>query len=257
MNHPHKFKAIVIDDEYPARLMIKNLTCNYADVIDLVGEAKSGNEGIKLINETFPDLVFLDINMPDINGFELLTKIKHQPFIIFTTAYEQYAIKAFETNSIDYLVKPIEEKRFAQSILKLQRFVKNNDPYSYLVQLKKVFLELQQAKTATAIAIKVGDKFIFIRLEEVAYLEAKEKYVYVVTVENREYLSDTRLTEFEETLPGNFIRVQKSFIINKERIFEIHKYFGNRLIITMSDKKKTRIKSGNTYISEIRESLGL
>jgi two-component system, LytTR family, response regulator len=257
MNHPHKFKAVIIDDEYPARLMIKNLASNFAAVIEITGEAKSGREGIKLINETFPDLVFLDINMPDMNGFELLTKIEHQPFIIFTTAYEQYAIKAFETNSIDYLVKPIEEKRFAQSMLKLQRFVKNKDPYSDLQQLKQVFLEFQQVKKITAIPIKIGEKFIFVRLEDVAYLEAKEKYVFVVTLENIEYLSDTRLTEFEETLPENFIRVQKSFIINKEHIFEIHKFFGNRLIIAMKDKKKTRIKSGSTYIGDIRESLGL
>ena len=81
--------------------------------------------------------------------------------------------------------------------------------------------------------------------------------MYVVTLENMEYLSDTRLTEFEQTLPENFIRVQKSFIVNKEHIFEIHKFFGNRLIISMSDKKKTKIKSGSTYIEKIRESLGL
>ena len=197
--------------------------------------------------------------MPNINGFELLTKIKHQPFIIFTTAYEQYAIKAFETNSIDYLVKPVEEKRFAQSIQKLQRFVKNNIHHSDIEQLKNLFIEFHQNKkvTATAIPIKIGDRFILIRLEDVAYLEAKEKYVYVVTAENKEHLSDTRLAEFEEILPARFIRVQKSFIINKDRITEIHKYFGNRLIITMNDKNKTRIKTGITYITQIRESLGL
>lgn len=92
MNHPHKFKAVIMDDEYPARLMIKNLAGNFADLIELTGEAKSGTEGIKLINEILPDLIFLDINMPDMNGFELLAKINHQPFVIFTTAYEQYAI---------------------------------------------------------------------------------------------------------------------------------------------------------------------
>lgn len=257
MSNPHKLKAIVVDDEYPARLIIKNLIDNHTDFIELTGEAKNGNEAIKLINETLPDLIFLDINIPGINGFDLLTRIKHQPFIIFTTAYEQYAVKAFETNCIDYLIKPIEEKRFAQSMLKLRRFVKTNAPHPDLIQLKNLFSELQPIKKATVIPIKTGDKFIFIRLEDVAFLEAKDKYVYVITTENAEYLSDTRLTEFEETLPENFIRVQKSFIINKERILEIHKYFGNRLIIIMNDKKKTRITSGITYIVHIRESLGL
>ncbi|MDB5091751.1 MAG: response regulator transcription factor [Mucilaginibacter sp.] len=257
MNYPHKLKAIVIDDEYPARLMIKNLAGNHSDVIDIIGEAKNGSEAIKLIDETHPDLIFLDINMPNINGFELLTKIRHQPFIIFTTAYEQYALKAFEANSIDYLIKPIEEKRFAQSISKLQGFLNSNTQYSDLIHLKNLFSELQPIKKPTAIPIKIGDKFIFIRLEDVAYLEAKEKYVYVVTTQNAEYLSDTRLAEFEETLPKNFIRVQKSFIINKDHISEVHKYFGNRLIIIMNDKNKTRITSGITYIVNIRMSLGL
>ncbi len=257
MKQSNKYVAIVVDDEYPARLMIKTLISNHSDVIDLVGEAKNAIEAMKLIDETKPDLVFLDINMPGINGFELLTRVRHQPFVIFTTAYEQYAIKAFETNSIDYLVKPIDEKRFAQRMIKLQSFTKNKMQYPDLSHLNKLFSELQHAKKAKAIPIKIGDKFIFIRLEDVIYLEAKEKFVYVITSENAAHLSDTRLTEFENILPENFIRVQKSFIVNKERILEIHKYFGNRLIFTMNDKNRTRITSGITFINEIRDKLGL
>ena len=256
MSRPHKFKAIVIDDEYPARLMIKSLISNHIDIIELVGEAKNESEAIRLIKETRPDLLFLDIDIPNSSGFEILTKIDHQPFVIFTTAYEQYAVKAFEAKSIDYLIKPIEEKRFAQSMLKLQLFAGSSPPHSDLIQLKKLLAELQPVKKATAIPIKIGEKFIFLRLEEVSHLEAKEKYVYVITTESVEYLSDTRLTEFEETLPMNFIRVQKSFIVNTAHILEVHKYFGNRLIICMNDKKRTRITSGITYIGNIRQSLG-
>jgi two-component system LytT family response regulator len=126
-----------------------------------------------------------------------------------------------------------------------------------LAQLKIIFSELKQPKKATALPIKKGDKIILLKLEDVIYLEAKEKYVFVVTQDNKEHLSDTRLSEFEELLPANFIRVQKSFIINKDRIVEIHKHFGNRLILTMDTKNRTRITSGITYIEQIRNDLGL
>jgi two-component system LytT family response regulator len=251
-----KYSALVIDDEYPARLMIKDLAVNHKDTIDIIAEAKNGREAIQLINELRPDVIFLDVTMPDISGFDVLSKIDHQPFVIFTTAYEQYAMKAFETNSVDYLIKPIEESRFARSIQKLQRFSGTSDQVD-LAQLKIIFSELKQPKKATALPIKKGDKIILLKLEDVIYLEAKEKYVFVVTQDNKEHLSDTRLSEFEELLPANFIRVQKSFIINKDRIVEIHKHFGNRLILTMDTKNRTRITSGITYIEQIRNDLGL
>jgi two-component system LytT family response regulator len=257
MSHPHKFRAIVIDDEYPARLMIKSLVGNHLDIIELVGEAKNETDAIHLIKNTHPDLLFLDINIPNSNGFEILTKIDYQPFVIFTTAYEQYAVKAFEAKSVDYLIKPIEEDRFSQSMRKLQLLAGSSLPHSDLIQMKKFLEELQPVKKATAIPIKIGEKFIFLRLEDVSHLEAKEKYVYVITTESVEYLSDNRLTEFEKTLPTNFIRVQKSFIVNTAHVLEVHKYFGNRLIICMNDKKRTRITSGITYIGNIRQSLGL
>ena len=194
--------------------------------------------------------------MPGINGFELLSAINHQPFVIFTTAYEQYAVKAFETNSIDYLLKPIEEKRFDLSIQKLQRFIKANKT-NELTQIKNLFSELHQTKKPSAIPIKTGNKFILLRFEEVAYLEAKDKYVYVITSSGKQHLSDTRLNEFEQTLPAIFLRVHKSCIINTAYITEIHKYFGNRLIITLNDNKRTKFTSGITYIEKIRENLGL
>ena len=253
----NKIRAIVVDDESPARLMMKQLIRPHSDAVEIIAEAKDGKTAIKLINEMNPDVIFLDINIPDIGGFEILSKIKYQPFIIFTTAYEQYAIQAFETNSIDYLVKPIDEKRFAQSVRKLQLFVKNNDPQTDLVRLKNLFSELQHNKKPTTIPITIGDKIILLRLEDVVYLEAKEKYVYIITGDSKEYISDSRLVEFEETLPSNFLRVQKSFIVNKNRISEIHKFFGNRFIIIMDDKNKSRITSGVTYVNRIRESLGL
>jgi two-component system LytT family response regulator len=251
-----KYKAIIIDDEYPARVMVKDLAAPHKDSLDIIAEAGSGREAIVLIDELLPDVIFLDITLPDMTGFDMLLKIRHQPFIIFTTAYEHYAIRAFETNSIDYLVKPIEESRFGKSIQKLQRLSGAPGPM-HIAQLAHFFLELKQPTKATALPIKTGDKIILLKFGDVVYIEAKEKYVFVVTGDKKEYLSDTRLSEFEEILPANFIRVQKSFIINKDKILEIHKHFGNRLILIMDDKNRTRIRSGVTYIHQIRSNLGL
>ena len=116
------YKAIVIDDEPAARRLMKNLLQEYSDIVTVIAEAGNGREAIEKIEELNPDLIFLDIQMPDLTGFEVIEKLSRKPNIIFTTAYEQYAIKAFETFSIDYLLKPIKEERLKQSIEKLKQF---------------------------------------------------------------------------------------------------------------------------------------
>ena len=116
------FKAIVIDDEPAARRLMKSLLNSHQDVVEVIGEAGNGREAIAKIQELRPDVIFLDIQMPDLTGFEVIEQLEIKPNIIFTTAYEQYAIKAFETFSIDYLLKPIKEERLEQSIAKLKQF---------------------------------------------------------------------------------------------------------------------------------------
>src|ERR1041385_1761516 len=116
------FKTILIDDEPAARRLMKNLLLEHSDVVEIVGEASNGKEAIDKIEKLRPDLIFLDIQMPDLTGFEVIEQLSEKPNIIFTTAYEQYAVKAFETFSIDYLLKPIKEERLAQSIEKLKQF---------------------------------------------------------------------------------------------------------------------------------------
>ena len=116
------FKAIVIDDEPAARRLMKSLLNSHQDVVEVIGEAGNGREAIAKIQELRPDVIFLDIQMPDLTGFEVIEQLDVKPNIIFTTAYEQYAIKAFETFSIDYLLKPIKEERLEQSIAKLKQF---------------------------------------------------------------------------------------------------------------------------------------
>src|SRR6185436_2793653 len=143
------FKTIVIDDEPAARRLMKNLLQEHSDVVEIIDEASNGKEALEKIEQLRPDLIFLDIQMPDLTGFEVIEKLQHKPNIIFTTAYEQYAIKAFETFSIDYLLKPIKEERLNQSIQKLKQFGKSESPLD-ITGLQQMIAQLKTPQKATA-----------------------------------------------------------------------------------------------------------
>lgn len=251
-----EYTAIIVDDEGPARLMIHNLLENYKSSIQVLGEAQNGNKAIEIIEEKKPDLVFLDIHMPDMNGFEMLSRLTWQPMIIFTTAFDQYALDAFRENSVDYLIKPIEEDRFDLSIQKLLRFGTINREVD-INNMLKVFNQLQHKKEMSALPVKIGQKILLVRFTEIIYCKSCDGYVSLFTNLGKEYITDLNLQELEDKLPESFLRVQKSYIVNKDKIKEIQRYFNNRLILILDDKNYTKITSGTNYINEIREALGL
>jgi two-component system LytT family response regulator len=250
------FKAIVIDDEPAARRLIKSLLLDYSDTVIVIDEAGNGREAIKKIEELKPDLIFLDIQMPDLTGFEVIEQLNHKPNIIFTTAYEQYAIKAFDTFSIDYLLKPIKEERLQQSIEKLKKFGILNQSFD-LSGLQEVIKQLQTPHKSTALSIKTGDRITLLKYENIAYLEAQDKYVFIFTSEGQKHLTDQSLTTLSLKLPPQFYRIQKSFIINKDKIKEMHRHFNGRYLFVMDDKPGTRLTSGRTYHDSIRSEFGL
>src|SRR6187401_1554743 len=157
-----QYKAIVIDDEPAARRLMKSLLAEYKDVVEVIDEAGNGGEALEKIERLKPDLIFLDIQMPDFTGFEVIEKLNHKPNIIFTTAYEQYAIKAFETFSIDYLLKPIKEERLNHSIEKLKLLGKLNTSIN-LAGLQDVIKQFQAPPKTTALTIRSGDRIILLR----------------------------------------------------------------------------------------------
>lgn len=250
------FKAIVIDDEPAARRIMKSLLSAFADTVSVIEEAGNGREAIEKIEALKPDLIFLDIQMPDLTGFEVIEKLTHKPNIIFTTAYEQYAIKAFETFSIDYLLKPVREERLAQSIQKLKSFGRISSTID-ISGLQEIIRQFQAPQKATALPIKTGDRIILLRYESIVYMEAQDKYVYIFTVDGTKYLTDNSLTALSEKLPPQFYRIQKSYIINKDRIREMHRHFNGRYLFVMDDKAGSRLTSGRTYHDLIRSDFGL
>jgi two-component system, LytTR family, response regulator len=251
-----KFKALVVDDEPAARRLMKTMLAEHADSVEIVGDAGNGGEAVRLIKELKPDVVFLDIQMPDFTGFEVLEKLDSKPNIIFTTAYEQYAIKAFENFSIDYLLKPIKAERLVQSLEKMKEFGKLNQPID-LLNLREMIEQIKAPKKATAIPIKIGDRIILLRFENITHFEAHDKYVFIFTQDGQKHLTDQTLTALVEKLPDQFLRVQKSFIINKEKIKEIHKHFNGRFVITMEDKTRTQIITGLTFNESIKAAFDI
>jgi len=254
MNHP--YKAIVIDDEPAARRLIKSLLQEHSQVVEIIGEAGNGREALAAIESLKPDLIFLDIQMPDLNGFELVEQLSYHPNIIFTTAYEQYAIKAFDTFSIDYLLKPIKEERLHQSIGKLKQFGRLNQGLD-MPGLQDIIKQFKVPHKATALPIKTGDRITLLRFENIIYLEAQDKYVYIFNSDNQKFLTDQSLTALEEKLPTQFFRIQKSYIINKEKIKELHRHFNGRYLFIMDDKPATRLTSGRTFYDLIKTEFGL
>lgn len=194
--------------------------------------------------------------MPDLTGFEVIERLRHKPNIIFTTAYEQYAIKAFETFSIDYLLKPIKEERLAQSIEKLKKFGRLNTMID-VSGLQEIIKQIQAPKQATALSIRIGDRIILLRYEQIIFLEAQDKYVYIYTADGQKHITDHTLSSLAEKLPAQFFRIQKSFLINKDRIKEMHRHFNGRYMFVMDDKVNTRITSGRTYYEDIKAEFGL
>lgn len=240
-----KFKAILIDDEEPALSRLKRLLKPYADVIEAVDTAMDGAEAIEKINFHKPDLIFLDIQMPEYSGFEVLERVNHFPFVIFLTAYDEYALKAFETNSIDYLLKPVEPGRFKKAVDKLTNITSGglNNFSEKLSEVIKGF----KASSLKRLTVKTGDRFKLLSPGEIFYFKALDKYVEVNTFE-KSYLITKTLSQLEDELPGeSFARVHRSYIVNLNCINEIVKMFGGSYKIKLKNKEKDEIPVSRGY----------
>lgn len=210
-------KAIIIDDEPLARFVVQEYLQSFNE-IELVQECGDGFEGLKAIQQHGPQLLFLDIQMPKINGFEMLELIEQPPAVIFTTAFDEFAIKAFEANAIDYLLKPFSRERFDKAVHKFL-----NDAPMQKVQ-KLVLEEPLLSEQAQRIVVKNGGKIKIIPFADVQYFEAADDYVKIYTAEGT-FLKNKTLGYFEKALnPALFVRTHRSYIINVQQITRIEPY---------------------------------
>jgi two-component system LytT family response regulator len=250
------YTSIIIDDEELARNRLRRMLEEHSQIIEVIDEATNGFDALQKIEVLKPQVIFLDIQMPGMSGFELLEKLEYLPVVIFTTAYDKYALKAFETNTIDYLLKPIDADRLKASVQKIEKFV-NKQNKEELTQLVNMVKQMKPVKEVTSLPVKLGDRIILVRLSEVAYLEAKDKYVTIHTLNGKEHITDISLKTMEERLPEYFMRVHRAYIINKNQVLELQKFFQGKLIVVLNDHDNTRIPCSSMYSELLKENLDL
>ena len=213
-------KVIIIDDEPLARSIVKEYLQKHPQ-LELMQECGDGFEGLKAIQQHQPDLIFLDIQMPKITGFEMLELIEQPPSVIFTTAFDEYAIKAFEAHAIDYLLKPFDQDRFDKAITKWKEQKPNSTEKSTQDLLETASLSPSQSQR---IVVKNGSKIKIIPAHDVLYLEAADDYVKIHTPEGY-FLKNKTMNHFEQSLDGEqFVRTHRSYIVNVQQITRIDPY---------------------------------
>lgn len=243
-------KALIIDDEPLARSLINEYLQAFPQ-IEVATECNDGFEGVKAIMQYKPDFIFLDIQMPKINGFEMLELVDAPPAVIFTTAFDEYAIKAFEAHAIDYLLKPFSQERFGRAVEKfLQSFTK---PAQTSPEARLTSIQLPQQ--AERIVVKNGSKIKIIMLHQVGYIEAADDYVKIHTADGV-FLKNKTMAFYEQLLPANsFVRTHRSYLVNVQEITRLDPYEKeNHVAILKSGAKIPVSKAG---YSKLKTVLGL
>ena len=238
-------KVIIVDDEEPARKLIKEFLQLHKDFI-IVAECNNGVDAVKNINTFKPDLVFLDIQMPGLTGFEVLQKLEEMPQIIFSTAYDQFAFKAFEVNAIDYLLKPFKQERFDEAI---ERIMINDK--SYLSQIQTLVNGLNEKEIyLTNILVSIRNRLINIPVNTIIYIQADGNYAKLI-LEKGAHLTSYGLSKLEEKLnPQQFIRVHRSTLININNVKEAYSYPSSYELIMSNGEM---VKVSRSYLDNIRK----
>ena len=233
--------VILIDDEVPARNLLRKYISQYGS-LQIIGECKNGEEAIDGINRLKPDLAFLDIQMPGKTGFEVLQEISFFPKIIFSTAYDQYALAAFNANAVDYLLKPYTKERFEQAVQKALEINRNKN-------MQQLTEHLFPQSFPPRILVEAGNRLLSVSLQDVIWLEAEGDYTKIHT-ERQTFLSNKGISELEQRLnPRYFQRVHRSAIIALQAIQEVHKEASGLQIIL---KNKAHIKVSRSYAEAFR-----
>ena len=244
-------KAVLIDDEPLARSIVKEYLKQYPQ-IDIVQECDNGFEGVKSIMQQQPDIIFLDIQMPRINGFEMLELVENPPAIIFTTAYDEFAIKAFETHAIDYLLKPFSRERFDKAIQKyLSR--QNNSSASNTEALLET--TAQSPVQSNRVVVRIAGKIKIIPIHDIIYLEAADDFVKIHTKEGS-FLKNKTMNHFEKVLdPQQFVRTHRSFIVSIPEITRIDPYEKDNHVAVI--RSGVSIPVSKTGYARLKTVLGL
>jgi two-component system LytT family response regulator len=242
--------CLIIDDEKLARDLLNEYLESFPE-IEILGECAKGNEAVEKIDKLKPDLIFLDVQMPGMNGFDVLAEIDHDPYVIFTTAYDQYAIKAFESNAVDYLLKPLDEERFRVAVnraLKQKKLEQSN-----IGDLLDSIRSERKASYDSHIFVQKSEKLFNLPVDEIVYLEASGDYT-IISTKADQFVSSSGIGKLDEIMnPDTFIRVHRSTIINLNFLKEIERHFNGGMVVKMQNGKSFPVS--RTYAKAIRKKV--
>ncbi len=252
-----KYRAIVVDDEELAvRRLLRLLRAEPG--VEVAGTAENGRTAIALVEELKPDLLFLDIQMPGCDGFEVIRRLRHKPVVIFTTAYDEYALKAFETSAVDYLLKPVEQDRLHKSLEKLFLLRARDDPDELGRRLDLLLRSLERGSKGsflTRIPAKIGERTLVFAAAEVACFCASDKYTFFLTGD-KEYIVDRTLAELQEQLdPERFVRIHRSAIVNVDHVKEIVTLIGGHYACRLKYQPR-ELPVSRSCVKDLRQALG-
>ena len=243
-------KCVIVDDETLAQELLVEYLSDHVN-IEVVAKCSSGRDAINKIDNLKADLVFLDVQMPGLDGFDVLENINTNPFIIFCTAYDKYAIKAFDNNAIDYLLKPLDKNRFDQAIAKaIDRIQNNESNFMHILEDLNTQEDISYSKN---LFVQKSEKLVNLPITNIVHLEASKDYT-IISTKTEQFVSSTGITKIEEKLdPEMFIRIHRSTIINLQKLVEIEKYGNGNMAARMENGKTFTIS--RSYAKSIKDRI--
>jgi two-component system LytT family response regulator len=259
-------RAYLVDDEPLAIERLARLLGSFP-AVKIAGTSTNPAEALQFLlhpGDAPIDVLFLDIQMPGMNGFELLAKLPAQPFVIFTTAFDEYALRAFQVNSIDYLLKPVDREQLSRALGKLGRLrptpqaLWQSDPQlPDLLRTMAASLRGERAEYPRRIASRVGERITFLDLSTITHFLAQDKLTYAV-VNGRQHMVDAAMTELEERLdPAHFLRVHRSALVNLEWVQEVNAWFAGKMVLTLRDAQHTQLPVARDRVRSLKSRMGI
>jgi two-component system, LytTR family, response regulator len=249
-----KIRTLIVDDEPLAREKIVDMLVGDAE-IEIIGECGDGLAAVATIEAHKPDLLFLDVQMPELDGFGVLEAIEQTPVIIFVTAYDQYALRAFEVHALDYLLKPFDRERFDKALQRAKHEIERERSGTMNRELVALLADLKsRPKPLERVVIKAGGRVFFLRVDEIDWIEAAANYVKLHAGGEAHLLRETINGLAAKLDPDKFLRVHRSIIVNLERVKEIQTWFHGDYVIIMQDG--AQLTSSRNYREQLRKLLG-
>jgi two-component system LytT family response regulator len=251
-------RAYLLDDE---PLALKRLARLLEETrkVEIAGASTDALEALEQLRQRPCDVLFTDIEMPDLSGFQMLARLKDQPLVIFTTAYSQYALQAFEVHSVDYLLKPIDTQKLERALAKVERMRGGLEPKPELTKLLQDLASILPVSKGfpARLPSRLGDRIEFVELSRVTHFYANEKLTYASTPK-KDFAVDYTIAELEESLdPARFVRIHRSTILNLDFVKELYSWFSERMMVRINDGKETELTVARDRVKTLKTKLGI